>query len=121
MKIRIRGNSVRFRLTKTEVDKFSSEGYVEEHTAFNENIFSYALSASTEDEALNATFTGNKITFNVPAAFAKDWAGNDIVGTKNIQILEDGTELFLLLEKDFVCLDETFEDQSDNYPNPKAC
>jgi hypothetical protein len=29
-------------------------------------------------------------------------------------------ELFLLIEKDFVCLDNTFEDQSDNYPNPNA-
>jgi hypothetical protein len=25
-----------------------------------------------------------------------------------------------LLEKDFACLDNTLEDQSDNYPNPKA-
>jgi hypothetical protein len=32
--------------------------------------------------------------------------------------MENGKELFLLLEKDFVCLDETIEDQSDNYPNP---
>jgi hypothetical protein len=24
------------------------------------------------------------------------------------------------LEKDFTCLDETGEDQSDNYPNPKT-
>jgi hypothetical protein len=24
------------------------------------------------------------------------------------------------LEKDFVCLDDTDEDQSDNYENPKA-
>jgi hypothetical protein len=28
--------------------------------------------------------------------------------------------LFLLVEKDFVCLDNTVEDQSDNYPNPNA-
>jgi hypothetical protein len=26
----------------------------------------------------------------------------------------------LLVEKDFVCLDNTIEDQSDNYPNPLA-
>jgi len=33
-----------------------------------------------------------------------------------------GVQLHLLLEKDFVCLDNTAEDQSDNYPNPnKAC
>jgi len=30
--------------------------------------------------------------------------------------------LYLLLEKDFVCLDETHEDQADNFENPnKTC
>jgi hypothetical protein len=36
--------------------------------------------------------------------------------------LGNGQSLKLLLEKDFVCLDHTDEDQSDNYPNPnKTC
>jgi hypothetical protein len=32
----------------------------------------------------------------------------------------EGTEekLHLLVEKDFTCLDNVTEDQSDNYPNP---
>jgi hypothetical protein len=37
-------------------------------------------------------------------------------------MLEDGTLLTLLIEKDFACLDHVDEDQSDNYPNPnKTC
>jgi len=32
-------------------------------------------------------------------------------------VAENGS-LYLLLEKDFVCLDETTEDQNDNYENP---
>jgi len=39
----------------------------------------------------------------------------DKVGFENA----DG-KLHLLVEKDFVCLDEVAEDQSDNYPNPLA-
>ena len=41
-------------------------------------------------------------------------------GFQHKQALSNGKELFLLVEKDFVCLDNTFEDQSDNYPNPNA-
>ena len=29
-------------------------------------------------------------------------------------------KLYILIEKDFKCLDNTIEDQSDNYPNPLA-
>ena len=41
---------------------------------------------------------------------------------KLVTAIGKGKDLFLLIEKDFVCLDHTFEDQSDNYPNPnKLC
>ena len=120
MKIRIKGNSIRFRLTKSEVSVFSDEGYYCEETKFGDRSFRYCLIASDKEEYLRATFIEHTISFHVPKGFADRWAGNDEVGIKHMQILDDGTELFLLLEKDFVCLDETFEDQSDNYPNPRA-
>lgn len=41
------------------------------------------------------------------------------VGFYHTQTLDDGQKLNLTLEKDFVCLDERSEDQSDNYPNPR--
>jgi hypothetical protein len=56
----------------------------------------------------------------VPEWQAQQWTDSDEVGFQHIQLLPDGTELFLLVEKDFVCLDNTFEDQSDNYANPNA-
>lgn len=43
-----------------------------------------------------------------------------MVGFNNKMPLDNGEHLFLLVEKDFVCLDNTFEDQSDNFPNPNA-
>ena len=56
----------------------------------------------------------------MPDAIAKEWVESNEVGFQHKLQLENGTELFLLIEKDFVCLDNTFEDQSDNYPNPNA-
>ena len=119
MKIRIKENSVRFRLTPTEVKRFCEEGYIEKATQFSTTTFTYGVK-STPIETLQVDFNDNTITLNVPEGFAKDWHANDLVGLQHDVDLSDGTKFFLLLEKDFACLDNTHEDQSDKYPNPKA-
>lgn len=67
---------------------------------------------------MEADFKNDTITMYLPEKDKLAWANSDRVGFQNTIVLENGKELFLLLEKDFVCLDETIEDQSDNYPNP---
>lgn len=56
----------------------------------------------------------------MPEAWADEWIATERVGYESNMPLNDVQELYLLLEKDFVCLDNTTEDQSDNYPNPLA-
>ncbi len=119
MKIRIRGNSVRLRLTKTEVEQFGTEGYIEEQTQFITASLTYALKI-TEDADMTAGLKDNKVTVYLPEAKAKEWVETQKVGFDAIMPLADGNELYLLLEKDFKCLDNTNEDQSDNYENPLA-
>ena len=43
MKIRIKGNAIRYRLTRSDVDKFSANGYIEETTDFGRQTLTYAL------------------------------------------------------------------------------
>jgi len=112
MKIRIKGNSIRYRLTKGDVHDFSQNGYIEEITNFGNDILLYALQRSFDDH-LSATFINNKITLLMPDAMIREWAFTDKVGFNHT---DNG--LFLLIEKDFQCLDNVVEDQSDNYPNP---
>lgn len=123
MKLRIKGNSVRLRLTKTEVDRISSEdGYLEEQTSFGNTHFTYALQQVSSGNELSASFDGNKITMFVPSALTNGWPQNNVVGFEANMPLGENKSLYLLLEKDFVCLDHTNEDQSDNYENPnKVC
>jgi hypothetical protein len=122
MKLRIKGNSIRFRLTRSEVDKLSLTGYLEEQTLFGQTRFLYALQTIAEENKLSAIFTDNKMTMLVPMDFIRDWPHNDIVGFNSNMPITATDTLYLLLEKDFVCLDETTEDQSDNYENPnKSC
>lgn len=117
MKIRIKGNSIRLRLTKTEVEQFEKEGYIEEQTQFLNATLTYALSTTKEAE-MTADFTENKVTMYLPEVKAKEWSGSQKVGFDALIPIAEGNELYLLLEKDFKCLDNTNEDQSDNYENP---
>jgi hypothetical protein len=114
MKIRIKGNSLRYRLTKTDVEQFSTTGYIEEIIDFGSQALTYALERSNLN-MLTATFDHNKITLLMPATMATEWDITDRVGFEGFD-----NNLFLLIEKDFKCLDNVAEDQSDNYPNPLA-
>jgi hypothetical protein len=119
MKIRIKGNSIRYRLTKTEIDNFGKNGWLEERTEFpNGPSFQYRLERKAGIETLEADFSDNRICVYVPGTIAAEWTTTNIVGYDYKVNIGEGKELFLLIEKDFVCLDHTFEDQSDNYPNP---
>jgi hypothetical protein len=123
MKIRIKGNSIRYRLTKTEVDNFGKNGYLEERTEFpDSHSFNYRLERKNGIETLEANFSDNRICVYVPDKIADEWTTTNIVGYDYKMKMSEGKELFLLIEKDFVCLDHTLEDQSDNFPNPnKVC
>ena len=114
MKIRIKANSLRYRLTRSEVEAFAREGVFKEKVTIGEESLVYILQR-TSDPELRATLHTNLITMLVPEALADEWAGTDRVGFET----KDG-ELYLLVEKDFTCLDNVDEDQSDNYPNPLA-
>lgn len=119
MKLRIKGNSLRFRLSRTEVSTLAEIGYLEEQTSFGNNKLTYVLQKTDEGNRLSASFDGNIITMFVPSSFVNGWPGNEVVGFNTNMPLTDNNSLYLLLEKDFICLDETTEDQSDNYQNPK--
>ena len=122
MKLRIKGNSLRIRLTRTEVEKFANTGYLEEQTSFLENKFIYALQSRNDINEMSALFDQNKISIFVPSKLLVDWPQNDVIGFNSNMPLTTTDSLYILIEKDFICLDETIEDQSDNYENPnKTC
>ena len=118
MKIRIKDNSVRLRLTRTEVEKFGQEKYIECKTEFGNASFIYAM-RSEDVEEISADLADNKITMHIPISIAETFISTDVVGFHHEKVLTSGRKLFLLFEKDFKCIDgEVLEDQSDNYENP---
>ena len=119
MKIRIKGKSIRLRLSRSEVDTLATQGYVEERTEFFNSTLTYALQAKDEIDNLKADFSENTITMFVPKAWAANWNKDETVGFSHTLNLPTGSTLSLLMEKDFKCIDsDTTEDQTDNYENP---
>lgn len=121
MKIRIKGNSIRLRLTKTDIRNLKETGKVEEKTVLGPNqIFSYSLFRKEDAEEISSTFENGTITVNLPKKESDTLTETDEITVKGYQKNGKEGDLFLLIEKDLQCLDDTFEDQSDMYENPKT-
>ena len=112
MKIRIKKDTVRYRLTRPEVEAFAVNGIIKEETHFNSKTLIYVLQKSN-DSRIRIDFTDDTIIVLMPEIMAEEWAATGRVGFENDQ---DSPAVYI--EKDFKCLDNVTEDQSDNYPNP---
>jgi hypothetical protein len=114
MKLRIKSDSIRYRLTKTDVNDLAEAGYIDDKVNFAGQTLLYAIQAK-EDDVLTSTFENNKITLFMPQSMISELKNTDKVGFENTTGV-----LHLLVEKDFTCIDNAAEDQNDNYPNPLA-
>lgn len=122
MKLRIKGNSIRIRLSKSEVDELASGLSLSDNTNFGSKRLGYAVRPVNHGDSLAASYENDLITLFVPESLLADWPSNSIVGFESLMPLENNDQLHLLLEKDFKCLDKTMEDQSDFFDNPaKSC
>lgn len=121
MKIRIKGNSIRLRLTKTDVRNLKENGRVDEKTVLGkEQLFSYSLLKDENADAISAAFVNGNITVVLPKNQSEILTETDEITVKGYQNNGEEGGLFLLIEKDLQCLDDTFEDQSDMYENPNT-
>ncbi len=122
MKLRIKGNSIRIRLSKTEVDDLVSGSMQHDSTNFGKSSFGYTVQPVDDGDSLSANYDNDTITLYVPKTLLKNWSDNSDIGFEAMMPLENSGYLHLMLEKDFKCLDATMEDQSDFFDNPaKTC
>ena len=123
MKLRLRNNSIRFRLTQGEVARLAESGSVEESISFDgSQTLTYALSSSASADTIYAKFNGERIEVTVPASTVRLWASTDQVGRGAEQSTGDGGQLSILIEKDFRCLEpRTGGEDDDTFPHPLEC
>lgn len=119
MKLRIKGDSVRLRLGRSEVERLAVAGIVRETTTFDltgHQRLEYRLVADPAVGALVVTWTEGVLEVRLPRAQADAWGRSSEVGISANQPIEGGRTLRVLIEKDLECLDApAHEPQDDAY------
>lgn len=122
MKIRIRGNSIRYRLDKKDIEVLQTAGKVEEATSIGAGQLHFCIKAKTGATAPFIKLEGSAIHLSFPKEQVQQWTDTEQVGFSAEIPNADGSVLQILVEKDFKCLTERDEDDSNAFENPsKNC
>jgi hypothetical protein len=121
MKLRIKGDSFRLRISPSEMSRLLESGRVEETIHFgpeDDAKLTYALlTGSGTEDAFAVRRTATEIALEVPALLVRAWSASEQVGMYGV--IDNGTgQLELAVEKDFACLDKSNAENTDTYPNP---
>ena len=121
MKLRVRDNSLRFRLAKSEVAALQEEGHVIASTQFPGGArLEYVVELNPSARAMSASFADGVLRVVLPEESGRNWASSDEISLQGEAALDDGG-LGILVEKDFACLTpREGEDESDLYPHPQT-
>jgi hypothetical protein len=126
MKLRIKGNSIRLRVTPSEVKHLLLRGEIQEHVQITPNPMdrlTYAVVSARCGETLTVAYHLGDITVSVPEIELKKWAESDDVGVYADLARGDDGSLSVAIEKDFACLDRSDAENEDTFANPNlaAC
>ena len=121
MKIRIQGNSIRARLSRSEVARLSTGDSVHQETKFASSSRLVCIVIPTEDvTTATASFDNATIAIALPRKHVTVWANSDQVGLEGEVQIDEKDSLRLLIEKDFECLHSRTDDADDAFPHPLA-
>ncbi|MHC5537703.1 DUF7009 family protein [Singulisphaera rosea] len=122
MKLRIKGNSIRIRLDRRDIERLVRESRVVDAINFGPGLeFSYSVEvAPTPRERPEVAYGEGRITLRIDPADAIEWLEGDRVGFDHKQAVNGGS-IRVLLEKDFACIDRPAGEEDDDafaFPNP---
>ena len=121
MKLRIKGNSMRLRVSPSEMKRLLSAGRIEEVIHFGpapDARLTYALEQAPSEDEMTVRYRPQEVTVILSAEHARAWAEGDEVGIYGSFNVGNG-QLELVVEKDFACLDKK-DGNEDTFPNPKG-
>jgi hypothetical protein len=123
MKLRIKGNSLRLRVSRSELARFQAGGRIEEtihFTASPEATLTYALESAFKSSPVSVRYGSREVTVILSKDRARIWGAQNEVGVYTTLELGTAGSLEVAVEKDFACLDRSDEDNSDTFANPVA-
>ena len=122
MKLRLKGDSLRLRVSQSEMTRLMQSGRIEETIHFGaecDSRFSYALEHTEAPEEISIRYLPREVTVVLSTLAARGWSEGDQVGIYR-DIHAGNWKLSLSVEKDFACLDGSDEDNNDTFPNPRS-
>jgi hypothetical protein len=123
MKLRIKGNSLRVRVTRSEVNRLIDTGLIEETIHFGPSEplkLRYVLRHEPHLNSIALRYQCPEVAVLLPTDAVKTWACSAQVGIyATIDIGPAGT-VDIIVEKDFACLDRSHADNLDTFANPNA-
>jgi|ERR1700722_10123914 len=124
MKLRINDNSLRFRISQSELANLVDSGRTEKTIYFapdGDSQLTYALQCRPSSTHATLLYQPGKITVVLSTDEVKAWGGSEQVGIyATVDVYPHGT-LDILVEKDYACLDLSDADNHDTFPNPGIC
>jgi hypothetical protein len=121
MKLRINGNSLRLRVSRSELARFQSGGRIEEtihFTASPEAKLTYALESASQSSLVKVRYGLNEVTVILSEARARIRGVEGEVGVYDTVDIGSAGSLDVIVEKDFACVDRSDKENSDTFPNP---
>jgi len=123
MKLRILGNSLRLRVTRSELARLQAGGSIEDCVRFSpapEASLTYALTVMASEAAVRVEYAPQRVTIVLNEAQLQSWSQPGKVGIYTSVGNGSGKGLQLTIEKDFACLDRSHVSNADTFPNPHA-
>lgn len=121
MKLRIKGDSLRLRISPSEMARLLETGRVEDTVHFGPDPAArlrYALEHSAQAGGLSVRYQAPEVTVVISTLQAQQWAGGADVGIY-AEVSAGPARLEVAVEKDFACLDQSDAANHDAFPNPK--
>jgi hypothetical protein len=123
MKLRIKGNSIRLRVSRSELARLQAGGRIEEtihFTAAPGATLTYALESAIKASPVTVRYESREVTVILSEERARIWAAQSEVGVYTTLDMGSAGSLEVVVEKDFACIDRSNEDNSDTFANPLA-
>jgi hypothetical protein len=123
MKLRIKGNSMRLRVSRSEVARLLDGERVEETIHFSaapDSCLTYGLQSAPQPAAIRIEWKPRNVTVLISDERMRFWGRDAEVGVYEYLDLGHSCSLEVTIEKDFACLDRSDEENNDTFANPNA-
>jgi hypothetical protein len=123
MKLRIKGDSLRLRIARSELARLQAGERVQEtihFTAAPEARLSYSLQIKSQPVPIRVEYEAQEVSVILSEEQAVTWSQDSEVGVYATVDIGSQRQLEVALEKDFACLDRDEQGNEDTFANPQS-